>query len=204
MNAIAGTCSCLGFAYRKECKHIREIARQKSLFEGLQDERQKERDKLSEEDLARLPDIYTSRYFAYDVLSSGLLIPIRISVYPPTRIPLPYSLDYRLPSITPERWMDGVWSKYASGMWFKLNEHGVSLIAKELIKISEDNDQLAVALLCYEDTRPGGDFCHRLVFQGWFEEKTGIVIPELTNDGELIHPSELKALPTIDPPEVFK
>lgn len=58
----------------------------------------------------------------------------------------------------------------------RLEKFGVSRIKSELSKYQGDT-----ALMCYEkwdDIVAGMTFCHRRIFAEWWEEKTGLVIPE--------------------------
>ena len=54
-----------------------------------------------------------------------------------------------------------------------LEERGVD--AQELVDELPDG----AVLLCYEDS---GEFCHRRILAEWIEEKTGLVVPEATEE----------------------
>jgi hypothetical protein len=134
-------------------------------------------------------DVYMSRFLNYDTLSSGVVVPVRISMFPPQRLlgELPYDLKYSVRALQPERHMIGEWPRYSTGMWAKLNTIGVEKIASQLAAISRAEGGKSLALLCHEDVTPArGHRCHRVVVSLWWLEQTGHEIPELTNHGELL------------------
>jgi hypothetical protein len=134
-------------------------------------------------------EIYTSRYLNFELLSSGLVVPVRISIFPPQRLlgELPYELKYSLRALQPEWPMVGEWPKFSIGMWTKLNTIGAEKIAAQLSAISEAEGGKSLALLCFEDvTRARGHECHRLVVGIWWVEQTGHDIEELTDEGEVL------------------
>lgn len=59
-----------------------------------------------------------------------------------------------------------------------LDEIGVELIQDPLQELA-DQSGLPLVLLCHEDVLGKGDGCHRRWFASWYEEQTGIEIPEL-------------------------
>jgi hypothetical protein len=134
-------------------------------------------------------EIYTSRYLNFDLLSSGVVVPVRISMFPPQRLigELGYELKYSLRVLQPERHMMGEWPRFSTGMWAKLDGIGAEKIAAQLAAISRAEGGRSLALLCHEDVTPArGHRCHRIVVSLWLTEQTGQEIPELTNDGELL------------------
>jgi hypothetical protein len=134
-------------------------------------------------------EIYTSRFLNYDLLSSGVVVPVRISMFAPQQLlgELPYELKYSVRALQPERHMIGEWPRFSSSMWAKLNSIGVENIATQLAAISGAEGGKSLALLCFEDvTRARGHRCHRVVVSLWWLEQTGYEIPELTNDGEVL------------------
>ena len=42
-----------------------------------------------------------------------------------------------------------------------------------------------LVLCCYEDVRKPGEWCHRLLFAEWWQQKTGQIIPELPNSAPI-------------------
>jgi hypothetical protein len=135
-------------------------------------------------------EVYTSRYLNFDLLSSGVIVPVRCSMIAPQRLigELPYELKYSVRALQPERHMIGKWSKFSTGMWAKLNTIGVEKIAAQLASISRAEGGKSLALLCHEDvTQARGHRCHRVVVSVWWLEKTGYELFEITNDGELLN-----------------
>jgi hypothetical protein len=134
-------------------------------------------------------EAYTSRYLNFELLSSGLVVPVRISMFPPQRLlgDLPYELKYSVRALQPERHMVGEWARFSTGMWAKLDAIGAEKIAAQLAAISRAEGGRSLALLCFEDvTRARGHRCHRTVVSLWWLEQTGREIQELTDDGELL------------------
>jgi hypothetical protein len=134
-------------------------------------------------------EIYTSRYVNFELLSAGLVVPVRISMFPPQRLlgELPYALKYSVRALQPEKHMMGEWPRFSTGMWAKLDTIGLEKIAGQLAAISRAEGGRSLALLCHEDVTPArGHKCHRVVVSLWWSEQTGREIPELTDDGELL------------------
>jgi hypothetical protein len=134
-------------------------------------------------------DVYMSRFLNYDLLSSGVVVPVRISMFPPQRLlgELPYDLKYSVRALQPERHMVGERPRFSTGMWTKLDTIGVEKIANQLAAISRAEGGKRVALLCHEDvTQARGHRFHRVVVSLWWLEQTGQEIPELTNEGEVL------------------
>jgi hypothetical protein len=134
-------------------------------------------------------EIYTSRYLNFELLSSGLVVPVRISMFPPQRLlgELPYDLKYSVRALQPEKHMVREWPRFSTGMWAKLNTIGMEKIAAQLAAISKAEGGKSLALLCHEDvTQARGHRCHRTVVSLWLTEQTGQEISELTDDGELL------------------
>ena len=147
-----------------------------------------------------LPELYTSRYMAQDVLSSGVVVPMRISMIAPERFfPLGYEIAGEARSLMPERPMQGEWRSFSPAFWRKLDRIGPEKIADELTAISAEHDGRALALLCFEDLQKG-QRCHRAIVSAWIESETGIAVPELTDAGEVLaleklHPQVMPVRP---------
>ena len=79
-----------------------------------------------------------SRFLNHDLLSSGVVVPVRISMFPPQRLigELPYPLKYSVRALQPERNMLGEWPRFSTGMWAKLDTIGIEKIARQLAAIS--------------------------------------------------------------------
>ncbi len=144
-----------------------------------------------------VPGVYTARYAASSLLSSGALVPVRISMFPPI-IPLGYGLAEEVRDLEPDRSMLGEWDRYSTGYWKKLDAIGSERIARQLWAISERHGGKPLALLCYEDLT-SGDKCHRAVLAFWWYEQTGLEMPEITDDGELLglHDLHRQTMPVV-------
>jgi hypothetical protein len=135
------------------------------------------------------PVLYTARFFAEDMLMSGEVVPVRVSMHPPVA-PLPYLLEHTAETLLPERYMLGEWPHLSRTYWAKLDAIGPESIANELRGISERHDGLPLALVDYEDLVKGHR-SPRIVFAAWWEAKTGQAVPELLDTGQALHYSEL-------------
>ena len=132
-------------------------------------------------------EVYTSRYLNYDLLSTGLIVPVRISLLDPRRLlgELPYPLKYSVRALQPERSHLGEWPKTCSAMWEKLSTIGIEKISAQLATIYRAEGGKPLALCCYEDvTLPNQ--CHRILVAVWFLERTGRELEEITDEGELL------------------
>jgi hypothetical protein len=135
----------------------------------------------------KLPEVYTSRFLAKDVLASGIVVPVRVSMYPPEPLlgELPYTLKHTVRDLIPERTMHGDWRKFSPLFWKKLEHVGPEKIVAQLAAIGAQHDGKPLALLCFEDLLKG-QRCHRVIISAWWQERTDRRIPELTPDGELL------------------
>lgn len=61
----------------------------------------------------------------------------------------------------------------------KLDKLGVARIRELLERVAQDSGRDDVVLLCYEDLRKSGEWCHRRMFAGWWQEKTGEPVYEV-------------------------
>jgi hypothetical protein len=139
-------------------------------------------------------EVYTSRFLNYELLSSGAVEPVRISMFPPQQLlgELPYELQYSVRALQPERHMIGEWPKFSTSMWRKLDTIGVEKIASQLAAISRAEGDKSLALLYFEDVTPArGHRCHRTVASLWWLAQTGSELEELTNAGEVLRLHQL-------------
>jgi hypothetical protein len=139
-----------------------------------------------------LPEVYTSRYMAHDVLSSGAVIPVRVSSYPPEPLmgELPYELAHTVRELIPERRMYGEWREFSPTFWRHLDELGSERVLTRLRTISAEHGGKALVLCCYEDLLKG-QMCHRVIFSAWWQEQSGQEVCELTNEGEILKLEQL-------------
>jgi hypothetical protein len=99
--------------------------------------------------------LYTGRYFDGRVPRSGL-VPIGITAYPPSK--LWYELRANLRELAPDPWMrnlarDAFERRYRA----KLDALGVRCVHDLIGGLAGDQDAV---LLCYEDVRRAGVWCH--------------------------------------------
>jgi hypothetical protein len=124
-----------------------------------------------------LPILHTSRWQNRKL--AGLdVVPVGISRGTP-RFKLPYR--YRLLRLlAPPRETRGIVNtvEFERAYLHQLEKLGVEQIADRLERIGREHDGSPLVLLCYEDVH-AGEFRHRRVFAGWWEEQTGRVVPEL-------------------------
>lgn len=122
--------------------------------------------------------IYTSRY-SNPELRSGKYTAVRISLGTP-KWPLGYVIESHIPMLMPA----GIFGKYDSdpdafrvAYYQILEKAGVNKIRNALARYEIYGKD--VVLLCYEDIRKPGNYCHRTMFADWWKIKTGQEIPEL-------------------------
>lgn len=132
------------------------------------------------------PTIYTARYFASDVLISGDLVPVRLSVEEPQElgIELPYELEV-VPALLPEPDMGDEWRPASRRYWSQLGALGVKGVSAELQTVSERYGGKPVALCGFEDLE-APNHSYRSVFVKWWHEQASPdeeSIKEITEDG---------------------
>jgi hypothetical protein len=124
--------------------------------------------------------IYTSRFYNPE-LKTGKYTTVRIALGSP-KWDLGYVMDGAINDLMP----NGLFKKYdhdraAFEREYRknLDRIGADKILRQLIQYERKGKD--VVLLCYEDVRKPGDWCHRTMFAAWWTEKTGEVIEELTD-----------------------
>lgn len=129
--------------------------------------------------------LYTSRYQNSELLS-GNYTTVRISLGTPK-----WSLGYIIDVVMPDLMPYGLLGKYPAYEPFKLayfqqlDRVGVERIAAQLNCLESYGKD--VVFLCYEDIRRPEVWCHRRAFAEWWEEKTGVSIPELPDPSPVKH-----------------
>ena len=147
-----------------------------------------------------LPELYAARYGALRLLSSGAVVPVRISMIDPRELmDLPYEIATSVPELMPERDHLGEWRNFSPRFWRKLDTIGPEKILPKLAGISNDQGGRPLALCCFEDLR-AGDECHRAVVMAWMRDVAGVEVREITDDGELLaleqlHPQAMPVRP---------
>jgi len=127
--------------------------------------------------------IYTSRY-ANPELASGKYTVVGITRGAP-KYQLRYPLAGNIIEIAPPGYLFNEYDRGRFSGSYKRNMDRVGVakvrsILKQYQALGKD-----VVLCCFEDVRKPNEWCHRLVFAEWWKEKTGEVIPELTDTSEI-------------------
>jgi hypothetical protein len=152
------------------------------------------------EDPPPLPELYAARYGAHGPLSSGAVVPVRISMIDPRELlDLPYEIAASVPELMPERDHLGEWRNFSPRFWRKLDTIGPEKILPKLAGISNDHGGRPLALCCFEDLT-AGDECHRAVVMASLRDVAGVEVREITDDGELLaleqlHPQAMPVRP---------
>jgi hypothetical protein len=97
-----------------------------------------------------VPELFTSRYFAEEVLSGGGVVPVRVGYEAPI-VPLGYPLQETAEALVPGFAMLGEWDHFCRAYLHKLDALGAHGIGKELSEISDRRGGRPLALLDYED-----------------------------------------------------
>lgn len=126
--------------------------------------------------------IWTSRYSNKELLV-GSYYPVGISIGKP-RFRLEYVLREQCYSLAPKGYMLNMdIDQFKQAYYEKLEEIGKEKIIDIVKKLDEKarNEGKELVLLCFEDVRVEGDWCHRTIFAEWWAENVGDVIEELPN-----------------------
>jgi Domain of unknown function DUF488 len=124
--------------------------------------------------------LFTSRFNAQKAIIDSGAVPVRISLGFP-RFKLHYALTEKLGDPMPDRaWLSLEESTYRKRYLSRLETVGVEKIRADMAAILKRHPgKDALVLLCYEDTRKAGEWCHRTMLAEWWTEKTGEVVTEL-------------------------
>lgn len=126
--------------------------------------------------------IWTSRYNNKELQNSGYY-PVGISVGQP-RFRLGYELKGKCYLLAPKRDMLSMdIEKFRQVYYEKLKEIGVEKVictVRQLVEMAE-NENKELVLLCFEDIRVEGEWCHRSIFSDWWMKNTGERIRELSD-----------------------
>lgn len=129
--------------------------------------------------------IWVSRYSNKE-LKNGKYYPVGISIGKP-RWSLGYELREQCFSLAPKGHMLNMGLEdFKLAYYKKLEDIGtdkiINIVERLNKKAKEEGKELV--LLCYEDVRIPGDWCHRTVFAEWWAENTGKLIEELPDPSE--------------------
>jgi hypothetical protein len=129
--------------------------------------------------------LWTSHYSAGKLIASSGLVPVRTSLGSP-RFKLHYRIEHAARLIMPTRDMLKLDEEpYEARYRQLLDERGLLMIAAELELIrkaagpDEHGEPKNLVLLCFENLSKAGMWCHRRHFARWWQQHTGLVVPEL-------------------------
>ncbi len=124
--------------------------------------------------------IWTSRYSNKELPNSNYY-PVGISIGHP-RFRLGYELREQCFSLAPKGYMLNMdIENFKEAYYGKLEGIGTERIISMVNKLDERarSEGKELVLLCFEDVRVEGEWCHRTVFAQWWAEKVGEIIEEL-------------------------
>lgn len=118
--------------------------------------------------------IFTSRYANPDLVNRPDLVKVRISIGGP-RFKLGYNIDYTMPHLMPSGGMVkrvhlGLFSEddYRRAYIDRLEIVGLAAIQRDFATIYGEQPG-DIVLLCFEDLRRSGAWCHRTMAARWLE-----------------------------------
>ncbi len=124
--------------------------------------------------------IWTSRYSNKE-LPNGNYYPVGISIGHP-KFRLGYELREQCFSLAPKGYMLNMdIENFKEAYYGKLEDIGTERIISMVNKLDERarSEGKELVLLCFEDVRVEGQWCHRTIFAQWWAEKVGDIIEEL-------------------------
>jgi hypothetical protein len=129
--------------------------------------------------------LYTSRYGNENIEKSDV-VPVGITLGKPKQ-PLRYQVAAYLRDLAPDGHMFQIYDRteFTPLFFRKLDSIGVNSIKRQLDQVSRRHGGKDIVLLCYEDVRKPGEWCHRLVFAEWWEARTGERIEEFPDYGSI-------------------
>ena len=119
-------------------------------------------------------------------LETTALAPVRITLGKP-RMRLDYALAGEIRKLAPSgrlfRIEDPV--EFRAAYRERLDRLGVDAVRAQLRAIVAAHGGRGAVLLCFEDVRVPGEWCHRRIFAEWWAERTGQVVAELRDPSPL-------------------
>lgn len=128
--------------------------------------------------------VWTSRYSNPQLAVDKDITPIGITRYPP-RFPLRYELAGNISLLSPTPAMLSITRNdpsqaareaFTDAYLASLRALGLPRALRMLEGLSHTEN---VVVLCFEDIRMPGEWCHRQLFAGWLIEETGWAVDEL-------------------------
>lgn len=124
--------------------------------------------------------LFTSRFANKELRNRPDLVKVAIAVGSP-RWKVGYDwVKWRCPAPSGLRQFKG--EEFQSAYLTKLDALGLECIRAGLEAISEAHGGKDLVLLCYEDLRTPGEWCHRAMFAEWWLRETGELVLELETD----------------------
>lgn len=116
---------------------------------------------------------------SYKEFRDEMGLPVRTSVGFP-RWHLPYSLEFNMAAAAPAGALRKIGDRdvFVPAYRARLDGTGAEKFLEDFRALSEANDGKTIVLLCFENPLNSSTWCHRTIFAEWFEEKTGIAVPE--------------------------
>lgn len=123
--------------------------------------------------------LYTSRY-SNPELRSGKYTVVGITRGKP-KFPLGYELAGNIIEIAPPGYLFNEYdrARFTPQYFRHMDKTGIKRILDILASYQKRDPERDVVLCCYEDVRIPGEWCHRLVFAEWWNQRTGEIIEEL-------------------------
>jgi hypothetical protein len=87
----------------------------------------------------------------------------------------PYGINFGAPRETFEK-------RYRE----RLEKKDLTFYETVFLQIATRHDCGNLVLLCYEDITKPGKWCHRRMFAQWWEDQTGIHVPDIDSQGTLL------------------
>src|SRR5260221_8170860 len=126
----------------------------------------------------QMVDLYTSRYANKELARRPDLVKVGITVGKP-RWPLGYPVE-SLDRLAPWGLLQVFdRAEFTARYHAQLDRAGVDRVLRDLQRISDAHDGQDLVLLCYEDVRKPGEWCHRQVLAEWLADRAGLVVAEL-------------------------
>jgi len=123
--------------------------------------------------------IWTSRYGNQEAIIKSTAVPVRITVGRP-KFRLRYKLAEEIHMFKPAGALFRMNDKeeLRKALYAKLNRAGTRKVRKILHGISNRHGDRDIVLLCFEDVRKPGEWCHRQLIADWLNEH-GMSVREL-------------------------
>jgi hypothetical protein len=118
----------------------------------------------------------TSRYAAGDLIRASGLLPIAISV--DVAHGLAFDLAGHLGMLAPRGLAGFEGEQFDSAYRRQLDHYGPAAIGDVLAGFVRGHRAPGAVVLCFEDVF-AGETCHRRTFAAWWEDRTGMAVPEL-------------------------